>query len=265
MKLWGKALMGTLMGVMMLMMSPASNAQTINDIVNRGKVLIGVNSGAPPFSFVDSNGKAAGLDVDLANLFAQYLGVPAEITTYTTAARIPALQAGKADFMIATLGATPARAKVVMFTSSYNVFPLVIVGHKGNTYKSMADLAGKKVAVARGTPQEAALMHAAPKNVVLSRFDDDLTSTQALISEQVDAVAIPETIYREVLKSRPKADIAVMFSFHNDFQSIAVRTGSFELLQWLNTTLAYVKGNGELDAIAQKWVGHPMPKDMPVF
>jgi polar amino acid transport system substrate-binding protein len=36
-------------------------------------------------------------------------------------------------------------------------------------------------------------------------------------------------------------------------------------LQWLNTTLAYIKGNGELDAIAMKWVGHPMPKDMPVF
>jgi polar amino acid transport system substrate-binding protein len=265
MKSWGKALMGTLTGVMMLLTFPASNAQTVNDIVNRGKVLIGVNSGAPPFSFVDSNGKASGMDVDLANLFARYLGVPAEISTYTTAARIPALQAGKVDFMIATLGATPERAKVVMFTGSYNVFPLVIAGHKDATYKSMGDLVGKKVAIARGTPQEAALMRAAPKNVVLSRFDDDLTATQALLSQQVDAVAIPETIYREVLKSRPKADIAVKFSFHNDFQSIAVRKDSFELLQWLNTTLSYVKGNGELDAIAQKWVGHPMPKDMPVF
>lgn len=265
MRLSKSTFIGALLAAVMLVVSAASNAQSINDIVKRGKVLIGVNSGAPPFSFVDSTGKAQGLDVDVANLFAHYLGVPAEISTYTTAARIPALEAGKVDFMIATLGATPARAKVVMFTSSYNVFPLVIASYKGSAIKSFDDLKGKKVAIARGTPQEAALMNAAPKSVVLSRFDDDLTATQALLTQQVDAVAIPETIYKEVLKSRPNADIAVKFAFHNDFQSIAVRQGSFELLQWLNTTLAYIKGNGELDAIAVKWTGHPMPKDMPVF
>jgi polar amino acid transport system substrate-binding protein len=265
MKLLKNAWLGALLAAVMLLMSAASNAQSINDIVKRGKVLIGVNSGAPPFSFVDAHGKASGLDVDLANLFAHYLGVPAEISAYTTAARIPALEAGKVDMMIATLGATPERAKVVMFTMSYNVFPLVIVSHKGDAIKSMDDLAGKKIAVARGTPQEAALMRAAPKTAVLSRFDDDLTATQALISDQVQAAAIPETIYREVLKSRPNADVAVKFSFHNDFQSIAVRKDAYELRQWLNTTLAYIKGNGELDALAIKWTGHPMPKDMPVF
>lgn len=265
MKMTKGALMGALLGALMMVVGATSHAQSVNDIVKRGKVLIGVNSGAPPFSFVDADGKARGMDVDIANLFAHYLGVPAEVSTYTTAARIPALEAGKVDFMVATLGATPARAKVVMFTGSYNVFPLVIAAHKGDAVKSMDDLKGKKVAIARGTPQEAALMRVAPKGIELSRFDDDLTATQALLTGQVGAVAIPETIYKEVLKSRPGADIAVKFSFHNDFQSIAVRKGSYELLQWLNTTLSYVKGNGELDAIAMKWVGHPMPKDMPVF
>lgn len=265
MRLLRNSWLGTLLAAVLLLVSAVVNAQSIDDIVKRGKVLIGVNSGAPPFSFVDADGKAKGLDVDLANLFAHYLGVPAVVSSYTTAARIPALEAGKVDFMIATLGATPARAKVVMFTGSYNVFPLVVAAHKGDALKTMDDLIGKKVAIARGTPQEAALMRVSPKGVSLAPFDDDLTATQALLTKQVDAVAIPETIYTEVLKSRPNADIKVMFSFHNDFQSIAVRKGSYELLQWLNTTLSYVKNNGELDAIAVKWVGRPMPKDMPVF
>lgn len=265
MRLWRNALVSFLAGGLLLLMSSVSSAQSINDIVKRGKVLIGVNSGAPPFSFVGPTGKAEGLDVDLGNLFGHYLGVPVEITAYTTAARIPALQAGKVDLLISTLTATPARAKAVMFTASYNVFPIIIATHKGATFSSMADLSGKKVGVARGTPQEAALMQAAPKDAVLSRFDDDLTTALALLSDQVDAVAIPETIFKEVVKSRPQADIAVKLSLHDFFQSIAVRTGSFELLQWLNTTLAYVKGNGELDNISMKWTGHPMPKDMPVF
>src|SRR5690606_13308802 len=150
--------------------------------------------------------------------------------------------------------ATPERAKVVWFTGSYNVFPLVIASTKDASMKSMDDLVGKKVAIARGTPQESALVKASPEGVQLSRFDDDLTATQALLTGQVDAVAIPETIYTEVLKARPDANIKVEFSFHNDFQSIAVRKGSLELLQWLNTTLSYIKNNGELDAIAEKWV-----------
>lgn len=265
MKLWRNTLIGCLAAALFMLMSSVSSAQTINDIVKRGKIQIGVNSGAPPFSFVGSDGKAQGLDVDLANLFGHYLGVPVEITTYTTAARIPALQAKKVDLLIATLTATPERAKAVMFTGSYNVFPIIIASHKGASFGSIADLRGKKVGVAGGTPQEAALMQAAPKDAVLSRFNDDLTAAQALLAGQVDAVAIPETIFKEIVTSRPGADIAIKLSMHDFFQSIAVRTGSFELLQWLNTTLAYVKGNGELDKISMKWTGHPMPKNMPVF
>lgn len=265
MKLWRNTLVGLLAGVVFLLMTSVSSAQTINDIVKRGKLLVGVNSGAPPFSYVGPTGKAEGLDVDLGNLFGHYLGVPVEITSYTTAARIPALQAEKVDLLIATLTATPARAKAVMFTGSYNVFPIVIVTHKATAFSSIADMHGKKIGVSGGTPQEAALMQAAPKDAILSRFSDDLTTAQALLTDQVDAVAIPETIFKEIVKSTPKADIAIKLSLHDFFQSIAVRTGSFELLQWLNTTLAYVKGNGELDKISMKWTGHPMPKDMPVF
>lgn len=259
------ALFATLLAAIMMMMSPTSYAQSVNDIVKRGEVLIGVNSGAPPFSFVDAKGTATGYDVDVANLFAKYLGVPAKITAYTTPARIPALEAGKVDLVIATLSPTPERSKVVMFTMPYSTFQLVVVGPKGSSIKTLADLAGKKVAVARGTPQEVALTRAAPKGTIFTRFDDDLTATQSLVSQQADAVAIPETIYKEVIKARPTADLEVKFPFFNQYMSIAVRQDAFELRQWLNTTLSYVKQNGELDDLAMKWTGHKLPANMPVF
>lgn len=80
--------LGTI-GLIMALGTPAQ-AQTINEIVARGVVRIGVNSGAPPFSIVDPQGNTVGYDVDTANLIAKYLGVRAEIIPYTTAARIPA-------------------------------------------------------------------------------------------------------------------------------------------------------------------------------
>lgn len=265
MKMKKGALLGVLLGAVMLAAGAVANAQSVNDIVKRGNVQIGVNSGAPPFSFVDAKGAVQGYDVDVANLFAKYLGVPAKITAYTTPARIPALEAGKVDLVIATLSPTPERAKVVMFTMPYSTFELVVVGPKKSTIKSLADLVGKKVAVARGTPQEVALTRSAPKGTVYSRFDDDLTAAQSLISHQADAVAIPETIFKELKKARPDADIEVKFPFFNQYMSIAVRRDAFELRQWLNTTLSYVKQNGELDDIAVKWTGHKLPVGMPVF
>lgn len=261
----GTRLAGIALGALLAFAAVATQAQTVNDIVKRGKVLIGVNSGAPPFSVIDPNGKPIGYDVDVANLIAKYLGVPAEITPYTTAARIPALEAGKVDFVIATLSPTPERAKVVMFTMPYSTFRLVVVAPKNSSIKSLEDLAGKKVGVSRGTPQEVALSQSAPKATVLTRFDDDSTTMQSMVGGQVQAIAIPETVFLEVLKAQPNTTLQVKFPFYNQFMSMAVRRDAFELRQWLNTTLSFIKQDGSLSEIAKKWTGHTLPANMPVF
>jgi polar amino acid transport system substrate-binding protein len=254
-----------LTGLMLAAATTAVDAQSINDIVKRGKVRIGVNSGAPPFSVVDAKGNPVGYDVDVAHLIGKYLGVPVEITPYTTPARIPALEAGKVDLVIATLSPTPERARAVMFTMPYSTFQLVVVAPKKSAIKSIADLAGKKVGVSRGTPQEVALTRSAPKDTGYARFDDDSTTMQSLVSHQVDAIAIPETVFKEVLKAQPQSDLEVKFTFFNQFMSMAVRNDAFELRQWLNTTLSYIKQNGELDDISKKWTGNALPPTMPVF
>ena len=243
----------------------AVDTYSIDAIVKRGTVRIGVNSGAMPFSMVDAQGNSIGYDVDLANLIGGYLGVPAEITPYTTTARIPALEAGKVDMLIATLSPTPERARVVMFTMPYSTFRVVVVAPGSSSISSVADLGGRHVGVSRGTPQEQALTRAAPQGTTYARFDDDSTTMQALVSGQVEAIAIPETVFAEVAKAQPQMGLSVKFTFYNQFMSMAVPQGAFELRQWLNTTLSYIKETGELDAIAKKWTGQALPARMPLF
>ena len=86
-----------------------ARAQTVDDILKRGKVRIGVLIGAPPYGSIDAEGKPVGYDADVANLVAKYLGVPIEMVPLTPPARIPALESGKADFLIATLAPTLIR------------------------------------------------------------------------------------------------------------------------------------------------------------
>ena len=238
---------------------------TTADIVKRGKVRIGVVTGAPPFGMVDAQGTPVGYDIDVSNLLAKFLGVPAEISSLTPPSRIPALEAGRVDFLCATLGATPERARAVMFTMPYSAFRMVVMAKKDSPIAKIEDLAGKRVGVPRGTPQEQALLRRAPRGTNVVRFEDDATSAQALIVGQVDAIGIPDTIGGDIAKTRPEGNIESKFHLFNQPNCMTVRKDQFELRQWLQNTIYFMKTSGELDDIAQKWTGSPLPADLPVF
>lgn len=241
-----------------------AHAQTVSDIVKKGKVTIGVVSGAPPFGTTDAEGKPAGYDVDVANLIGKYMGLSVELVPLTSPARIPALESGKVDFLVATLAPTPERARAVMFTMPYSAFELTIFAPSAVKYAKLADLGKHKVGVTRGTTQDSALTRLALPGTNIVRFEDDATSAQALISNQVEAIALPSTTGAEIMKARGAGKFDAKFAFSLQPNAMTVRKDAFELRQWLNTTISYIKLNGELDAIAKKWTGNALPA-LPVF
>lgn len=238
---------------------------TTADIIRRGRARIGVVTGAPPFGMVDPQGNAVGYDIDVSNALARYLGVPADISSLTPPSRIPALEAGRVDFLCATLGATPERARTVMFTMPYSAFRMMIMAKKDSPIRELADLAGKKVGVPRGTPQEQALSRRAPRGTQIVRFEDDATSAQALIVGQIDACGIPDTIGADIARTRPEAGLENKFLLFNQPNCMTTRKDQFELRQWLQNTIYFMKVNGELDELSVKWTGSPLPADLPVF
>ncbi|QND54017.1 transporter substrate-binding domain-containing protein [Phyllobacterium sp. 628] len=241
-----------------------ANAVTLNDITSRGTVRIGVLTGAPPMGMVDEKGNPSGYDVDVANLIASYMGVKAELVPLTPPSRIPALQTGKVDFLVATLAPTGERAKTVMFTQPYSAFNMVIVSGKDQKFGALAELGGKRVAVNRGSSQEAALRKVAVPGLELVVYEDDSTSAQALISGQVDAVALPSTVADAVLKQLPDAGLQIGFTFFRQGNSMTTKLQDFEMHQWLNNAIYLMKTSGELDAISVKWTGQPMAQ-LPSF
>lgn len=258
---WMRPVAAALVG---LTVAAVAQAQSINDIVKKGKVTIGVVSGAPPFGTTDAQGNPAGYDVDVANLVAKYLGVSAEIVPLTSPSRIPALESGKVDFLVATLAPTPERAKAVMFTMPYSAFEMSIFAPVAAKYGKLQDLGKKKVGVTRGTTQDTALTRLAIPGTNIVRFEDDATTAQALISNQVDAVALPQTTGNEIVKTRAAGKFDSKFSFAQQPNSMTVRKDAFELHQWLNNVIYFIKVSGELDAVARKWTNAPLPS-LPVF
>ncbi|AYD03807.1 transporter substrate-binding domain-containing protein [Neorhizobium sp. NCHU2750] len=241
-----------------------AKATSLNDIISRGKVRIGVLTGAPPMGMVDEKGNPSGYDVDVANLLAGYLALPVELVPLTPPARIPALQTGKVDFLVATLAPTGERAKTVMFTQPYSAFNMDIISGPDQKFTKLSDLQGKRVAVNRGSSQETALRKANVPGLEVVVFEDDSTSAQAVIAGQTDAVALPSTVGEAIIKQRPDAKLQVGFTFFQQGNSMATKIDDFELRQWLNTSIYLMKISGDLDRIAVKWTGRPMPV-LPTF
>ncbi len=233
-----------------------ASAQTVADIVSRGSVKIGVLVGAPPYGSIDATGNPVGYDADVANLIGKYLGVTTEIVPLTPPARIPALESSRVDFLVATLAPTPERAKAVMFTIPYSAFQVAIYAPKASKVAGWDDLKGLRVGVNRGSSVEKTLVD---RGLNVVRFDDDATTMQALFSNQVDAVAEPDAQANAVMKIRKDADMEQKFVFSVQPNSMTVRKGATDLHQWLNNTIYYIKQNGELNAISQKWVGSDLP------
>ena len=56
-------------------LSAVANARPIDEVTDSGYITIFVYEDYAPYSFIDENGEAAGIDVDIAHSFAESLGV----------------------------------------------------------------------------------------------------------------------------------------------------------------------------------------------
>ena len=100
--------------------SPAA-AQTIDDIIKRGKVLIAVDITNPPHGTMGADMQPDGYEVAIARAVAKNLGVEIEIVPVTSQNRISILLTNRVDILIAGLTVTSPRAFMgCRFINSYS-------------------------------------------------------------------------------------------------------------------------------------------------
>jgi polar amino acid transport system substrate-binding protein len=245
------------------MASPPAHADRLQEILDAGKVRIGVPIDVPPFGFVDENQQPVGMDVDLAKLVAEGLGVELEMQQITGINRIPYLMTDKVDIVIAVMGATPERARQIAFTSPYASLYLGVYGPKDIEVTSAQDLGDHRVGVPRGTTQDISLTAMNPEADIV-RFEDDATSAAAILSGQVDLFATANIVGQDLIKRNPDANLELKFVIRNSPAHMGVRHNEFDLLRWLDTFIFYNKMTGKLEELHQKWLGESM-QPLPSF
>jgi polar amino acid transport system substrate-binding protein len=268
---WFKAvqLMSTAAAIAILAIchAPAATAaeQTIDDIIKKGTIVVGVSTTTPIFGLIGKDGEPEGYDPDVARLMAKYLGVKVEFVPVTGANRIPLLLSGRVDVLICLFGITAERALQVWYSMPYAYEAATLVAPAALNVKAIDDLKGKKVGVPRGAMQDLMLTPLEKdKGFTLQRFDDEATELQALISGQIDLGGTGLLVNQRLNRNNPGKDYQVKIVLRPLHFGIGMRRGENDKRQWLNTFVYTIKNNGELDAISQKWRQMPL-EVLPVF
>ena len=244
--------------VAMMGLVQAANADALDEIKKSGKIRIAIDLGVPPYGMTDDKMQPTGSDIETAKLLAADWGLQFEHVPTTGAARIPSLQTGKADLVISSLSYTAERAKVIDFSVPYADHPSVVAALPSIAIKSYADLAGKKVAVVRGTTQDTDLTREA-KGAQLVRYEDDATEAQAFLSGQVDIFSTAELLVAPIDKKNPARQVEVKFVLDTFKLAIGVKKDETRLLEEVNKWIAANLKNGKLDAIYKNCHGNGLP------
>ncbi|EJB07040.1 periplasmic component of amino acid ABC-type transporter/signal transduction system [Rhizobium leguminosarum bv. trifolii WSM597] len=238
-------------------------ADKLGDIGKAGVVKVAVLAEYPPFGSVGTDMQAVGLDIDLARIVAEKLAVKAEIVPSTGPNRIPYLQTGKVDLIIACLGKTEERAKVIGYSNAYASTFNAVYGPADLTAKTPSDLVGKTVATVRGSTEDLDFTKIAPEGVIIKRFEDNNGTQSAYRSKQVDFVVTGNVVAVEINKNSPrKLDLKLRVSSEDERAYVGVGKNEPELLKAVNGILADLKADGTLSKLSQKWLGSDIPSDL---
>jgi ABC-type amino acid transport substrate-binding protein len=250
--------LSTLLAMLVILLAAAAGIaeaqSTLETVRKRGKLIAGVKTDFPPFGSVDASGKNLGFDVDVAHLFAKALfndEHQVELVAVTSGNRIPFLQSGKIDIIIATVTITDERRQVVEFSDPYFLSGSLLLVPKASTVKGLDDLAGKTIAVVQGAIQDKDVEQLQPKANRI-KFGKVSEAMLAVKGGRAEAYAHDDVLVLTLVRENPDLK-AVGSPFMPRPYGIAVRKGDVEFIKWVNGELAKLKRDGTYDRMWKKY------------
>lgn len=238
----------------------ANSVKAPDKLTAAGTLTFGCDVAYPPQEYVDADGKAVGMDIDIAEEIATRMGLKLNVINFKFDNIIPALNAGQFDAVISAMTITEERQQVVQFVPYFEAGQSVLV-KKGNPsgIKTLDDLSGKTVAAQSGTVAEETL------TALNARFETEGKTKANVLVYPVDTDAVDQLRIGRVEATLHDSPVAAYYSKLNpDFeigvenfdsapQGIAVAKDNQPMFDAISSAMDAMKADGTLDAIMTKW------------
>ncbi len=193
--------------------SHATAGPVLDDIRNRGKIVIAHRESSVPFSFVDPSGKPIGYAVDLCKRLAEAvrarLGMKAIGIDYIKvmpADRIPAIVERRADLECGSTTNNAERRAKVAFTVPHYITGARYLVRADSGIEQLADFEHKKLASTKGTTPLKAIIAANRDRLMgieVVEVPDHEAAVKLVESKQVDGFAMDDVLLYGLRASRP--------------------------------------------------------------
>lgn len=220
-----------------------------------GVLRAGVRCDQPPYGFRGPDGGFAGVEVEMARQMAVWAFGSAdkiELSCVTAENRIPQLNSRRVDFLIATLGVTPDRARVIDFSEPYRWGGSDMLVRRDSPIRRLDDVANRTVIMLRGSTQAQWFEQNMP-NLNALRLNTASDALQALMQGRGDAYA-HDAATLVVVAARDPSLRLVGEAFSVSDAAVGVRKNEAEWLAWVNAALARMKRENLFNTWLERWV-----------
>ena len=230
----------------------------VEQILARGELRVGFESGYVPFEMTDKKGNFIGFDMDFGRRLAKSMGVKFVPVNTAWDGIIPALMTNKFDIIMGGMTITQERNLKVNFANPYIVVGQTILLNKKlqNKVTSYKDLNNPKYIVTSrmGTTGEQAIKKYIPK-ATYKGFESEAEAGLEVINGKADALVYDLPFCGFLYGSQGKGK-TIFLSDPFTFEPLAwaINKGDPDFLNYLNNFLRQSKGDGFYDKVYQKWI-----------
>ena len=213
------------------------------------KLIMVTEASFAPYEYY-SDGKIAGVDVEIAQEIAKELGKELIVKDVAFDSIIHEVKSGKADIGVAGISYSEERAKQVDFSINYTTSKQVVLVRSDSQIKSIKDIKNKKISVQLGSVADMYVTEEYnPKNII--RQKKYLAAIQDLKDYKTDCVVMDELPAKQIIKENTNIRILDDIIAEDNY-GIIVNKGNTKLLEAINKVIYRLKKEGKIDEYVLK-------------
>lgn len=242
-----------------------SSPERSAEIESTKNLKIGIDATFPPFEYMDSTrGTVTGLDADLSRAVWGSLGYEIEFVVTPFDGIMSGLNQGRYDAVISAFTITPERSEQVLFSNPYyDAGQILAIPQQDTIVKSLADLAGRRIGVLRGSTGETLAMQEAEVEVFsYDRIEDAFVE---MASGNLEAVLNDRPTSELYIATHEEAKLTGPTLSHEQY-AVAFRKSDAWLRDLFNSGLAQFLDSGEMNVLRERYLqpqSHLEPAEIP--
>ena len=225
---------------------------SLDDVVESGRFVLGLDDSFPPMGYRDENGEIVGFDID------SRLGVELVCQPIDWNSKEQELMTGNIDCLWNGFTITEERRENLLFSDPYVKNAQVVVVNASSSVQTLDDLAGASVGVQAGSSAESAIEDTpgfAESIGEIIQFKENLTALMDLEIGGVDAVVMDLLVANDNINRSGKDFRILSQTLADEEYGIGFRKGDVALRDAVQGALDDMAADGTLARIAVKWFG----------